>query len=428
MGQREGEFNVVKNSSNVFLQQNGTGTPFTQNALSEKPEWKVKVDSIIPGASNSIDTAIKLPLFQTPKSYGRTFPIFFLASFTAAVFFPVFSLRAIYRIRENKFGLTEDGQIAKLLSLEGMYVFALNMLNNTLYLGILLTLCSAFVCKYDENRKSFFMVRDEEVKCYSLESEYIFYVVGSIVALLLYFPLSTILVPGFQFLKHGLQIKFKQAFVVLERVADLHLAMFSVFYKEWTSLVLINQMLVCIILAIYNDMYDPCLIPFLNFYKTIIYIVVSMISCIIFISTVSENIVLVVIAWSIFGFITALGIHFVYSCKRKRKREKNVRILPSSEQVEQISNRDLESGITNDIVPSSSKEVKNNKFPLTVNIPDGDILCPTCRVSSKTSVWVRTFVSLTCPVCLQDKYMCISNVCGHPICLSCLQTISKKKL
>jgi len=246
--------------------------------------------------------------------------------------------------------------------------------------------------------------------------------------LLLYFPLSTILVPGFQFMKHGLQIKFKQAFVVLERVADLHLAMFSVFYKEWTSLVLINQMLVCIILAIYNDMYDPCLIPFLNFYKTIIYIVVSMISCIIFISTVSENIVLVVIAWSIFGFITALGIHFVYSCKRKRKREKNVRILPSSEQVEQISNRDLESGITNDIVPSSSNEVKNNKFPLTVNIPDGDVLCPTCRVSSKASVWVRTFVSLTCPVCLQDKYMCISNVCGHPICLSCLQTISKKKL
>ena len=68
--EREGEFNVVKNSSNVFLQQNRTGTPFTQNALSEKPEWKVKVDSIIPGASNTIDTAIKLPLFQTPKSYG----------------------------------------------------------------------------------------------------------------------------------------------------------------------------------------------------------------------------------------------------------------------------------------------------------------------------------------------------------------------
>ena len=116
-----------------------------------------------------LQVAAHIPQMKLPPSYTSTFQLI-LGGAVIAVLFPLFTRRAIRRAREGKMGLGENGRKAKMCSKEGLYMLSLNIISNTFFFGVMVTLVSAFACGYDRQGKTFMLLADPSVECFSLDS------------------------------------------------------------------------------------------------------------------------------------------------------------------------------------------------------------------------------------------------------------------
>ena len=119
------------------------------------------------------------------------------------------------------------------------------------------------------------LLADPSVECFSLDSlAHYIYMLAAGIAIVLFYPLATMLIPTFQFMNKGLDIKFDASFITLEKQSDLFVAILSTFYADLNTLfVLIAKALICIVLAGYNYKSKPCLVSYMNPAKTILYVV-----------------------------------------------------------------------------------------------------------------------------------------------------------
>ena len=98
------------------------------------------------------------------------------------------------------------------------------------------------------------------------------------------------LIPTFQFMNKGLDIKFDASFITLEKQSDLFVAILSTFYADLNTLfVLIVQALICIVLAGYNYKSKPCLVSYMNPAKTILYVVSAYVTCLAIIWQITKS-------------------------------------------------------------------------------------------------------------------------------------------
>ena len=110
------------------------------------------------------------------------------------------------------------------------------------------------------------LLADPSIECFGLNSivHYIYMMLAG-VAILLFYPLATMLIPTFQFMNKGLDIKFDASFITIEKQSDLFVAILATFYSELNTIfVLCVQTFICVILAIYNYKVRPCLVSYMN--------------------------------------------------------------------------------------------------------------------------------------------------------------------
>eukprot|EP00505_MAST-04D_sp_SCG-Rhode-Island_P001927 Stramenopile-MAST_4_protein_1927 len=193
-----------------------------------------------------LDIVASIPQMKLPAKYGNTYVYFFSLAVVIAFTFPPFTSRAIRRARKGTMGLGPDGRKAATASKEGMYMLLLNIVSNTFFFGVMVTLVSAFACDYDELMQRFFLTADPGIECFSYDDfTHFAYMIVSGLAIFLFYPLATILIPTFQFMNKGLDIKFSASFVTLEKQTDLGVAIFGAFYSSLKWLFRRNVAMVC---------------------------------------------------------------------------------------------------------------------------------------------------------------------------------------
>ena len=392
-------------------------------------------------ALETLQILAHIPQMKLPPEYGNTFQIFLIISFLLAVAFPMFTRRAVRRARDGKMGLGDDGRKAATCSKEGSYMLTLNIVSNTFFFGVMITLVKAFACGYDPLLQQFTLLADPSIECFGLSSfvHYIYMLLAGI-AIVFFYPLATMLIPTFQFMNKGLDIKFDASFITLEKQSDLFVAILATFYSELNTLfVLFVQTFICIVLAVYNYKVQPCLVSYMNPAKTAIYTISAYVTIGSIIWQLTKSIGLMIIIAiilfaAIFGWllskhgksvITLIKQKLLKRKADKLKRENAMKILPIPEDefqdIDDIKKGlQFKSGSTNTkIVPSPEKKKRQKN--------KGDkIYCPQCRTGVVPAQWISTFVIAECCVCFETKKMKISSVCGHGICNECYIKIKER--
>lgn len=308
---------------------------------------------------NSIKVAMSVPQFKIPGS-EEAFHIFFWLSVAIALTYPFYAIKAIRALKENRLGLDKNGKkITKCFSPDGIYNFVLNAVNDYLYFGMMFVLISVFACRIDEFQNvgtgtndthgiKYILMADvvynknmtgyehAPMECFAFsQPTHLVYMAASTVALLSFYPLATLLAPNFQFNNKALDVKYDQAFLIMEHQAELMMAGFSIFYQDSWRAVLIPQLCICLCLSGFNYRLQPCLVQSLNKFRTATYLCAahSCVSSILFqslketepMSSDRNNIAL--ICWSVLigGWVLImLSTMFVH----KRGNKSNTKVSP----------------------------------------------------------------------------------------------------
>lgn len=233
-----------------------------------------------------VDVLIGLPKFEMPEYLGDTFLYFFGASILIALVYPILAARALRQIKRKQFGVDKNGRSLPLCSFDGLVNTLLDCINEGFYFGIMVTLLSVFACSWERTPAaavggetnvtvgSFTLLASSSTKCFSLQQpQHMGYMLAGAVALLAFYPLATLLAPNFQFQNRMLDVKYNQAFLIMEHQFDLMVAGTSVFFEELNPLVVyVLVIFICLVLALSNHYMEPCLVYRFNYIKTFVFI------------------------------------------------------------------------------------------------------------------------------------------------------------
>ena len=158
-------------------------------------------------------------------------------------------------IKRGRLGLNEDYTIAKFPSWQFFLTKFISLFGTSFYLTILAALLSAFSCTYSND--TWHLLRD---------NQHVVYFVFAILALILYYPLATLLYPNIAYHDKALDIKFDTSYLVIESQGKLVIAGFSAFFAKevYIWLQLIVSIVVSTVLLILCIKIKPCLIMSVN--------------------------------------------------------------------------------------------------------------------------------------------------------------------
>jgi hypothetical protein len=406
----------------------GTVSSLQKNGTTASPESPGSSGPVSP--SDYLEILVHIPQMKLPAKYGNTYQYFLILAIVMAAVFPPFTSRAIRRARKGTMGLGPDGRRAGTFTKEGIYMLALNIVSNTFYFGVMITLVSAFACEFDTRTMEFYLSADHGIECFSYsDPTHFVYMVVAGAAVFLFYPLATILIPTFQFMNKGLDIKFTASFVTLEKQTDLGVAIFATFYSSLsTYAVLFTQLLVCLGLAGFNHATAPCLVSYMNIYKTIMYVGAAYITAVIIFYQYSRS---AIITYALVGVgPVALGIFW---SRRRAKLATLAAHMPSTKvlPIEDIKKNNNKGSTPNQTKVASLRDASSTILSGQRNaagLPSDakaeiSIPCPQCRVSNLKSTWHYTFVKAECCICLEVERMVISANCGHGMCKSCFDML-----
>ena len=292
---------IIDNTPQTFVDPNVNGTianvstvatiqnvASPENPTSQLPVFDYRAEMLKLGSFGRtflliLDGIVYIPQFTVPENGplredlfpdNEPFTFFFYFSMAICFFFPIYTIHAISKARDGTLGCGPDGKPASFMSREGAYMQGLSFIQNNLYFGVLRTLASTFACTYSAKDAAFFLNEDKTVECFTIDenTQHLQFILFATIAIALFFPLATMLVPTIQFYNKALDLKFDQGFVIAERQADLFVAIFAVFFSSSPEVVLFGQLFICTSLALLNYQMNPCLVKEFNFLKTWLYL------------------------------------------------------------------------------------------------------------------------------------------------------------
>jgi len=151
-------------------------------------------------------------------------------------------------------------------------------LASSLYFPIMQTFFSVFSCTYKDpptahktwgdlsNKTVPFLDADPELKCW--EGEQVVLAICGVVGILLYYPLSTLLYPRFQWNDEQADIKYAPTWVMVMLQMKLFLAAATTFFSRSPAIYLYTAMFWYAVMTFYTSTTQPCPIPQINIWRT----------------------------------------------------------------------------------------------------------------------------------------------------------------
>jgi hypothetical protein len=132
---------------------------------------------------------------------------------------------------------------------------------------IMKTELDALSCVYLEADSSWVLIRNQDIVCFS--STHAVYFCLSILAIIIYYPLATLLYPTIQYQNKGLDLKYDTTYVVLESQGKLAIVGFAAFLprEKYIKMQLIVCICVTCILGLIVAKAKPCLVKSYNLWK-----------------------------------------------------------------------------------------------------------------------------------------------------------------
>lgn len=181
--------------------------------------------------------------------------------------FLLVSYPAIRLAKAGRYGVTKDMKPDSLCSWTGLVSRAVSFLAVSLYMTIMKTELDALSCVYLEADSSWVLIRNQDIVCFS--STHAVYFCLSILAIIIYYPLATLLYPTIQYQNKGLDLKYDTTYVVLESQGKLAIVGFAAFLprEKYIKMQLIVCICVTCILGLIVAKAKPCLVKSYNLWK-----------------------------------------------------------------------------------------------------------------------------------------------------------------
>ena len=181
--------------------------------------------------------------------------------------FLLVSYPAIRLAKAGRYGVTKDMKPDSACSWTGLVSRAVSLLAVSLYMTIMKTELDALSCVYFETDSTWVLIRNQDIVCFS--GTHAVYFCLAILAIIIYYPLATLLYPTIQYQNKGLDLKYDSTYIVLESQGKLAIVGFAAFLPREKYLKM--QLIVCIcvtcILGLIVAKTKPCLVKSYNLWK-----------------------------------------------------------------------------------------------------------------------------------------------------------------
>lgn len=173
--------------------------------------------------------------------------------------------RALLEGMRAKFG-EREWYVEKLFQLLGV----------NLFFFIMRSLVDIFVCNF-EGERPWFLSRLKSVECFS--DAHIVYMLFGLIGIVIYYPLSTLIYPNFQFANKALDLKYKASFIVLYVQIKLFPVIFTSFLigsaqNNFNIIfkIVANALLLIIAILLTLKM-KPCIVSWWNYVDVCLYLI-----------------------------------------------------------------------------------------------------------------------------------------------------------
>ena len=219
---------------------------------------------------------LDIPKFDFSTQMPDSFMLVFWLACIIACIFPIYSYKSIQMAKSGTLGMNPDGSKVSSCSILGLYFTGLSVISTTLYFGIVKTMLSAFACDWSDISDRVFLLAYPDITCFSVaEPLHILMCLGAVAAIMLYYPLATLLQPQFQFKDKSLDIKYDPSYLILYGQGELLFAGATVFFGadegNIAYLLLFILIVLCLSLASLTYSMQPCMVPEVNRWRTAVF-------------------------------------------------------------------------------------------------------------------------------------------------------------
>jgi hypothetical protein len=205
-------------------------------------------------------------------SLMSTFSFFFFCSLGVAALYPFMAYRGTVRVVAGNLGHDDEtGMVATMASGEYWYIIFFSLLSSGAYFPVIKTLLSVLACNYVVNANgedvTATLARETDITCW--EGQHLLMVFGSVIGVMLYYPLASFIYPNLQFADKSLDLKYKPTFIILLAQGKLVLTGIAVFFPGQAYLLLSTTLVVYVLFALLNYTMQPCLVQWVNDGRTL---------------------------------------------------------------------------------------------------------------------------------------------------------------
>jgi hypothetical protein len=215
---------------------------------------------------------MQAPLFRFPGVPDVDTLTVFWVSIALCLLYPLVALPNIREARKGRLGKQPDGRPLKKLSLAYITLTLTNLVGINLYYPLMINLvqivgCSSMTTMGLEDR----MQLNADIVCW--EGTHLWAVISMVVAVCLFYPLASFMLPNMQFVNNALDIKFDSTFLVFGAQGKLLLAGVFTFFRTAPALLMGAATINYVTLLVLCYTFQPCLVKRINRWKTLSYAV-----------------------------------------------------------------------------------------------------------------------------------------------------------
>lgn len=212
------------------------------------------------------DSLHKMQYLALPFSPGQTFRIMywivFVVAFSPYIF--VVSVRMIIYTINHRKGEQEAGAFVH--KYQQKIYSILWFLVNTIYIPVISTMMAGIDCTFDDNSGRKYVDSDSSLAC--LSGAHVPYIICSLIALVIYYPAASFAQAQTQNIS---DIKFKPKIVFIFVQGKVVMAAMNVFFTNYLAFYLSIILVVHLMFLVVNIWKEPCLVPWINQLRTILF-------------------------------------------------------------------------------------------------------------------------------------------------------------
>ncbi|KRX02161.1 hypothetical protein PPERSA_06356 [Pseudocohnilembus persalinus] len=214
-------------------------------------------------------------------TFINSFQVVYFICFAMAITYAFLSKIAYPFAAKDILGQDKDGNKASFPHPQFFLTKSLQFIGASQFMSIMTTFLDSFICVW-EGDSPWYLYRDQNIVC--LSNSHVLYMIGAVIGILCYYPVSTFMFPNFQFQDKALDIKYDPTFLVIYMQVKILILGVTSFFKSfgvddsknlYIYLQLGTTAFCMLLLSIIQVKNRPCIIGFINIFEIALYLIIA---------------------------------------------------------------------------------------------------------------------------------------------------------